>query len=224
MTPQASRRDIYRIRCKLQKLQSAIIGNLSRKHCLHLWSNFIQERDNHRCVKCHTTKRLSAHHICRKSFIEIAQFQTGNGITLCSKCHKSIHRGFNRRPELCLPVDAQNGEKLPLMEYFYSILTDDAHNRGLLCDDFYYLSNELLVFFKKMQGYTPETRFPGARIEQAFLILAETELPMRQAIAKANGITLPDQPLLPGGMYLILEGEDGREKQISIQTYRQRSK
>lgn len=223
LTSEASGRDICRIGLRLQSLQDAIAASRSRKHCLNLWSCFIKERDDYRCLKCHSVKRLSAHHVCRKSFVEMAQFHTGNGITLCSKCHKAVHRGFNRRPNLNLPVDAQGGEKLPVMEYLYGLLTADACGRNLLRDDFYYLSDELLYFFKKMQGYTPETCFPGSRVEQAYLILAETELPMRQAIARENGVTLPDKPFLPGGMYIVLKGEDGKDKRISIQSYKQRS-
>lgn len=41
-----------------------------------------------------------------------AQFQTGNGITLCKKCHTEAHTGFNRRPDLSLPMNAQGGEKI----------------------------------------------------------------------------------------------------------------
>src|SRR4051812_14246654 len=98
------------ISTKLGKLQAALAGGLSREGCLRLWSKFIRERDGHRCVDCHSRCRLSAHHICRKSFLAAAEFQTGNGITLCASCHKEMHDGFNGRPDLGLPVDAQNGE------------------------------------------------------------------------------------------------------------------
>jgi hypothetical protein len=92
-------------------------------------------------VDCHSRERLSAHHICRKSFLAEAQFQTGNGITLCSTCHREMHQGFNARPDLSVPVDAQGGEKLAAMERLYSILTDDAVERGLMREDFYFLLN-----------------------------------------------------------------------------------
>src|SRR5262249_39894 len=148
-------------------------------------------------------RHLSAHHICRKSFILGAQFQTGNGITLCSTCHRDMHRGFNARPDLSLPADAQGGEKLASMERLYSILTDDAVERGLMRDDYYFLSDDTLASLKRMQGYHPSTYFPGSRIEQAYLILAEGEVGVRSALAHANDLPMPDQPLLPGGVYLI---------------------
>jgi hypothetical protein len=212
------------ITAKLTKLQAAVAEGLSRERCLRRWSEFIRERDGHRCVDCHSRRRLSAHHICRKSFLTVAQFQTGNGITLCSPCHREMHRGFNARPDLSLPVDAQGGEKLAIMERLYSILTDDAVERGLMREEFYFLSDELLASFKRMQGYDPATYFPGSRIEQAYLILAEGEFGKRRAIAEANGMPVTNKPLLPGGLYLVLTDKSGQPKEsIIVQTYVARS-
>jgi hypothetical protein len=217
--------DLEAIIANLAKLHAALAESLSRGRCLRRWSEFIRERDGHRCVDCHSRRRLSAHHSCRKSFIAGAQFQTGNGITLCSTCHREMHRGFNARPDLSLPADAQGGEKLALMERLYSILTDDAVERGLMRDDFYFLSDELLASFKRMQGYSAATYFPGSRIEQAYLILAEGEASARRALAGANGAPMPDQPLLPGGLYLVPARDGGQpQKGIVVQTYVPRSK
>jgi hypothetical protein len=131
-----------------------------------------------------------------------------------------MHEGFNGRADLSLPVDAQNGEKLHRMERLYSILTDDAVERGLMQEEFYYLSDELLACFKRMQGYDSETYFPGARIERAYLILAEGELNMRRALVEADGCPMTDKPLLPGGLYLVLPEKDGEpRKSIVVQTY-----
>jgi hypothetical protein len=111
------------------------------------------------------------------------------------------------------------------MERLYSILTDDAVERGLMREDFYFLSDEMLACFKRMQGYAPETYFPGSRIEQAYLILAECELNTRRAILEANGFPMIDQPILPGGMYLVLPEKDGKPREsIIVQTYVPRSK
>lgn len=208
------------MQAKLEALRAARTKGLSRKHCLRLWSEFIRERDGHRCVDCHSRTRLSAHHICRKSFVEGAQFETGNGITLCDRCHREIHVGFNGRPDLMQPADSQGGEKLPLMERLYSILTDDAVERALLREDFYFLSDTLLNTFKEMQGYRPTTYFPGSRVEQAYLILAECEFSTRRALAEANGAPVADKPLLPGGLYLVINDGQGRPREsIIIQRY-----
>lgn len=217
--------DLEAITAKLAKLNMSLAQGLPRNRCLRRWSEFIRERDGYRCVDCHSRRHLSAHHISRKSFLAKAQFQTGNGITLCSTCHREMHRGFNRRPDLALPVDAQGGEKLASMERLFSILTDDAVERGLMREEFYFLSDELLASFKRMQGYGPKTYFPGARIEQAYLILAECELGMRRAMVEANSVPMTDQPLLPGGLYLILSDRDGQpSKSVIVQTYVPRSK
>lgn len=217
--------DLESITYKLNKLQAALAKGLSRQSCLRRWSEFIRERDGHRCVDCHSRRHLSAHHICRKSFFTGAQFLTGNGITLCSTCHRDVHRGFNARPNLMLPLDTQGGEKLSLMERLYSILTDDAVERGLMRDAFYFLSDEFLVMLKRMQGFDSTTHFPGSRIEQAYLVLAECELETRRALAEANGMPLIDQPLLPGGLYLVQKGDNGQpSKSIIIRTYVPRTK
>lgn len=212
------------ISAKLQALHGALAKHTSRVTRLRRWSEFIRERDGHKCVDCHSRESLSAHHISRKTFFQAAQFQTGNGITLCRDCHKEVHCGFNGRPDLSLPVDAQGGEKLPFMERLYSILVDDAIDRGLMGEDFYYLSDEVLRSFKTMQGYDPETQFPGSRVEQAYLILAETENHVRSAIAAANGFRMPDRPMLPGGMLLCLAGDQARpSEQYLIRSYLPRS-
>ncbi len=72
------------------------------------------------------------------------------------------------------------------MERLYSILTDDAVERGLMQEEFYYLSDEILNCFKRMQGYD-RAHFPGARIEQAYLILAECEYGIRRSTLEVDG-------------------------------------
>jgi len=48
---------------------------------------------------------------------------------------------------------------------------------------------------------------------------------MRRAMAEANGVQIVDQPLLPGGLYLLLTDEKGLpSKSIIVQTYVPRSK
>jgi hypothetical protein len=220
MSRKLNTEDIEAISTKLDRLNDALAIGLSRSQCLRRWSEFIRERDGHRCVDCHSRKRLSAHHICRKSFLWLAEFQTGNGITLCSSCHREIHEGFNGRPDLDLPVDAQGGEKLHKMERLFSILTDDAVERGLMREQFYFLDDELLACFKRMQGYPRETYFPGARVEQAYLILAECEHAMRKAHLDTESVPMPDRPLLPGGMYLVFPEQGGQpRKTVVIQSY-----
>lgn len=207
----------------LMRLHQPIAQGHSRTRCLRRWSEFVRLRDGQRCVDCHSRKRLSAHHISRKTFFDQAKFETGNGITLCHDCHREAHRGFNGRPDFALPADAQGGEKLALMERFYSILLDDAIERGLLREEFYFLSDAVLGSFKRMQGYDASTAFPGSRLEQAYLILAEPERPLRNAIAEANGFTLGDEPLLPGGAVVFCGNDRQPVERSFFKRYRPRS-
>jgi hypothetical protein len=86
-------------------------------------------------------------------------------------------------------------------------------------EEFYFLSDEVLRFFKRMQGYE-WTNFPGARIEQAYLILAECEYGIRKSMAETHGVSAPDRPLLPGGMYLVFPEQDGQPgRSVVVQTY-----
>ena len=109
MTRTTDAPDLSAITAKLAKLQVALAGGLPREQCLRRWSAFIRERDGHRCVDCHSRESLSAHHLCHKSFLAEAEFRTGNGITLYSTCHREMHQGFNARPDLSVPMDAQGG-------------------------------------------------------------------------------------------------------------------
>lgn len=210
---------------RLNKLRDAVSAGRSRITCLRRWSEFIRERDGHRCVDCHSQLGLSAHHICRKSLFHVAQFDTGNGITLCRECHKEVHAGFNGRPDMSSPIDSQGGEKLAYMERLFSILLDDAVERELICEDFYFLSDTVLGSLKRMQGYDLSTHFPGSRLEQAYLILAEPELQLRQAIAHANGFELGGGPLLPSGIIMISGSDVNQRAGRSVfQAYFPRSK
>src|ERR1700676_259380 len=107
--------DIASMEAALTRLHRALAEGASDTRRLRCWSEFIRERDGNRCVNCHSRQRLAAHHICRKSFLKAARFETGNGITLCPDCHRQTHVGFNSRPGLSLPMDAQGGEKIEMM-------------------------------------------------------------------------------------------------------------
>jgi len=106
-------------------------------------------------------------------------------------------------------MDAQGGEKLDYMERLYSILAQDATERGILRDDLYYLSDAVLVRFKLFQSFSADTFFPGSRVHQAYLIWAQASLGTRRAIAEANGFSMTDQPILPGEIYVVLDETDG---------------
>lgn len=190
--------DFLLLNVKLAKLVNAVRAERSKAYCLSIWSDFVRTRDGFRCVDCHSTDRLSAHHIFRKVLAPPAQFDPGNGITLCKECHKICHAGFNRRPDLSLPVDAEGGEKLDSMERLYAILYQDSVERGLVYEPFYSISEIVISTLKKMQGYSVGDCFPGSTLQQACIILATCERQTRDALLTANGFAVEDAPFLPG--------------------------
>ncbi|HEJ8099794.1 TPA: HNH endonuclease [Serratia marcescens] len=196
-----------KLNVKLMRLHSSIDNQRANKTCLRRWSEFIRFRDGYRCVVCHSMSRVSAHHICRKSFLEEAKFYTGNGITLCIDCHKVAHKGFNGKADYNQPMDAQGGEKIEIMLELYGELINDAYERGLLCDEYYFLSDLVLCKFKLLQGYDPFSSFPGTQLEQAYLIWRQCPLPMRNAILEANGFSATTDYLLPGMTIRYINGE-----------------
>jgi hypothetical protein len=99
-----------------------------------------------------------------------------------------------------------------------------SDKRGLMREEFYFLSDEVLMSFERKQGYE-WVDFPGARIERAYLILAECEYGIRESTAKREAVPAPDRPLLPGGMYLVYPEHEGRpRKTVLLQTYMPRWK
>ncbi len=57
------------------------------------WRNKVFERDKYTCQKCNKIGgTLNAHHIKEYSKYPEVRYEVKNGITLCEKCHKKIHR------------------------------------------------------------------------------------------------------------------------------------
>jgi len=68
-----------------------------------------------------------------------------------------VHAEFNRRPDLSVPLDAEKGDDQDEWAYLFGRLLDDAKNRGLDQDEFYFIDDHMLRFFVKVQ------RHPGFR-------------------------------------------------------------
>jgi hypothetical protein len=197
--------DFLLLNTKLSKLHKALEAGRSKSYCLSLWSDFVRTRDGRRCVDCHQSNGLSAHHIFRKVMAPAAQFDPGNGITLYRSCHKECHAGFNRRPNPSLPIDAEGGEKLALMERLYCILYQDSLERSLALEPFYSLSYVVIANLKKMQGYSVESNFPGSSLQQANTILATCERHTKDALLAANGFSVGEAAILPGTVRIVFK-------------------
>lgn len=170
-----------------QRLILRLASGASELSCLRDWSLFIRARDGNRCLKCGGIKRLSAHHIFRKTFLREARFEPGNGLTLCSKCHSDIHKGYNGRPDFNLPMDAEGGEKIEIIVDMLWTLLNDARLRGQLSDEWYFLSDSTLAALRLFQGFGLSIATHGTRLEQAFWIWNQAPLHLVKAVLEANG-------------------------------------
>lgn len=182
----------------LGKLKKAVRRERASSTCLNLWSKFVRARDGYKCVLCSSKNRISAHHIVRKSFLKEAMYMTGNGITLCKTCHQEVHSGFNGRPDLEQPMDAQEGEKLEVVTMLYQELSRNGRRHWGLKDDYYFLSEQVLCKFKIFQSYDPFEYFPGFGCEQASIIWSASVVCLKNAILEANGLYPTREASLPG--------------------------
>ncbi|WP_373387589.1 HNH endonuclease [Pseudomonas alcaligenes] len=137
----------------LIRLSQALVRGRSERWCIRLWSRYIKARDRHQCVRCQSKERIQAHHIFRRSLYPWGWYQPGNGITLCHECHWMYHEGFNGRPDLNQPIDAQGGDNLDDVAYSFWLLLEDARDQGLSEDEFYFFEDHMLFFFVRVQGY-----------------------------------------------------------------------
>lgn len=83
-------------------------------------------------------------------------------------------------------MDAQGGEQIERLAVLYAILYDDAHTRGLLREDFYFLSDSVLAKFKMFQGFGPYLEFAGYRIEQASSIWNQSPFNLLSSVIHAQ--------------------------------------
>lgn len=136
------------------KLDAAVSSKRSEKWCLAIWSRYIRARDDYRCVICSNSSSIQAHHIIRRVVYLAGQFQLGNGISLCRRCHQYLHTRFNGRPKFLEPLNYRGGDDQDEIAFLYGALLEDAEARGLDKDLFYFISDEMLAFFSAYQGYT----------------------------------------------------------------------
>ncbi|AOR68304.1 endonuclease [Burkholderia stabilis] len=143
--------DLDELRRFRRKLEMAVDARRSTAWCLRLWSRFVKARDLSRCVCCSSTRGIQAHHIVRRTLYPWGSFASGNGITLCRECHNRVHAESNGRADLTQPLGA--GDDQDEWAFLFGLLMDDATQRGLDHDEFYFLDDHMLKFFVNVQGY-----------------------------------------------------------------------
>ena len=141
------------IRARKHALAIAIERRRSSKWLLRLWSRFIKTRDAFRCLCCESRERIQAHHIIRRTRYPLGVLELGNGVTLCPECHRRVHAEFNGRPNLSMPLGAEQGDDIDEWSFLFGILCDDAARRGVSEDEFYHLGDEILEYSISYQGY-----------------------------------------------------------------------
>ena len=55
------------------------------------WKRMVFEKDDYRCQECFSCKDLHAHHVKNWNDFPELRFEIGNGLTLCRKCHQTLH-------------------------------------------------------------------------------------------------------------------------------------
>jgi hypothetical protein len=59
---------------------------------LYIWRKRVLSRDSYACKRCGSTRNLHVHHIDRWVDALPKRFDVDNGVTLCVKCHKLVHK------------------------------------------------------------------------------------------------------------------------------------
>lgn len=74
-------------------------------------------RDNFQCQNCknsHTS--LNVHHIFNWNQYKDLRFNVNNGITLCSLCHSTFHKKYNKQNNTLLQIEEFIGKQLPVSQ------------------------------------------------------------------------------------------------------------
>ncbi len=82
-------------------------GGVSKNHHLQRtsseymnWRKSVFERDNYTCKHCKIRGgKLNAHHIIPFSADESLMYEISNGITLCEKCHRKLHKKLKNKKQ-----------------------------------------------------------------------------------------------------------------------------
>ena len=94
-------------RCKSEKrsawqtkyTKEELIEDKNARRCIFYfdWKKKVLRKNNHRCQKCSTNKKLIAHHIFNFKTHKSIRYDIDNGIILCEECHKKFHSTYGNK-------------------------------------------------------------------------------------------------------------------------------
>lgn len=66
------------------------------------WRSLIYKRDKYQCRICNSKvgNNFNAHHSFSFALYPELRFDINNGVTICKKCHKLLHKIFGREPKV----------------------------------------------------------------------------------------------------------------------------
>jgi len=78
-------------RCHFKIKDMPSLENLRERLEYKIWKEKVLERDNEKCVKCGSEKRLHVHHLQSYYTFPEGRLNIDNGQTLCISCHMKLH-------------------------------------------------------------------------------------------------------------------------------------
>lgn len=85
------------IKSKLDKNNTSYWNFEDRRSSRYkIWKKSVLERDKYTCQKCGNKSNLIVHHIKPFASNKELRFDISNGVTLCQKCHKEVHKKNER--------------------------------------------------------------------------------------------------------------------------------
>ena len=93
-------REFRQIKTKYKSNKKKVDKEFRRQHLLDqnnpfddlfYWSREVRIRDEHKCVQCGRTRKLTSHHLFSKSKYPGLKYNLANGLALCFVCHSELH-------------------------------------------------------------------------------------------------------------------------------------
>lgn len=98
-----------------------------------------------------------------------------------------MHSTFNGAPICGEPFNFRGGDDQDYIASLFHALERDGSARGILVDDLYHISDEVLAIFKVAQSFSPDDLLEGPRVGQAHRLWQLSPVDHYQTIANWLG-------------------------------------